>query len=66
MEPQNKPQTKEFKKIFNPHTKITAKANGKKDAMRNQNNLPINNVPDSNQKQDVKIKLDFKIFIKCI
>lgn len=53
MESQSKPQAKEFKKIFNPHTKLNSKVQGKKDILKAVNN-PSSNQNVENPKQIVK------------
>jgi hypothetical protein len=59
MESQSKPQAKEFKKIMNPHTKINAKIQGKKDILRMTNNANSKQNAE-NPKQIVnKIKIIF-------
>jgi len=55
MESQGKPQTKEFKKITNPHTKLNLKVQGKK-----ASNHQSSNQNADNAKQIVKNK--YKIY----
>jgi len=62
MESQSKPQAKEFKKIFNPHTKINNKFQGKKEILRAINN-PSSNQNVENQKQVVKKFIFFKFYL---